>query len=47
MSYTELVDEVEEDGEVHVFIGILGYVLKIPKAKTFFAGHRGRDITAR
>ena len=47
MSYTELVDEVEEDGKTYVFIGILGYVLKVPKEKTFFPAHRGRDITAR
>ena len=47
MSYTELVDEVEEDGVTYVFIGILGYVLKVPKEKSFFSPHRGRDITAR
>ena len=47
MSYTELTEQVEEDGEVHFFISILGYVLKVPKKDSFFDSHRGRDITAR
>ena len=47
MSYTEVAEEVEEDGVTYCFIGILGYVFKVEKELVFFKTHRGRDITAR
>ena len=47
MSYTELTQEVEEDGEIYYYIGILGYVLKVNKKVSMWSNHRGRDITAR
>ena len=46
-SYRELRKEIREGNQKYVFVGLLGYILKVKKRDVGFQSHVGRDITAR